>query len=157
FISFQPAQRANGTGCEYQAIAVTPARTGEPGRECSRDGHAAGIVVGERRMAYVREHQYFIAAGPRQEPLPVRQRSHGKATTDFRSIHPIDPTFKVRCPETESPITLVIAGAIRNPIRILGRYMQMRTQLPQLQRLRNWFRIADQMKIVCLEVDDLCA
>ncbi len=153
-IAREPGDRTDGARGKYETIAQPPWRSRKGGSQLGRDGHPTGIVVGKRRMADVGGDQDLSRRSSRQIALRVAQAPRGEAGIDADLVAILAQRLQIPVPQTEAPGGAVVAGAIRDPVRMLGHAVQVWPQLGERHRLPHRHRVAHHMQIGLLEIDD---
>src|SRR5438128_803725 len=156
-IALEPAQRADGAGRENDPVAVAPRFLRQPRGEPRCDGHAARIVVGKRRVTDVREEKHFFARASRQEELAVAERAALERALDPDVVLAVAQRIEIAPAQTETPVALVVASPVGNPVRIRLVHVQVRLELLQSELALERLGVTDEVQIVLLKIHDPAA
>src|SRR5262245_31226467 len=105
-------------------------------------------------MAHVGEEQHLLARAPGDGEVPVGERPGREGTADLDAVATVDQRRTLARTQAETPAALVVARAIGNPLGPVGAHVQAGRELLERQGRVYRLRVADDVQIVRLEVDD---
>lgn len=99
-------------------------------------------------------NQHFILTPPRQHYFSVCEMPLGQRGIDTHVVLFVRQAEQLMVTETEPPALLVVGGPVGNPVRMVGKCMQVLLQLGEAHSSAYGAAIPDYMEVRLQEVDN---
>src|SRR5690606_26966134 len=121
--------RANLGGHEQESVGVPPAHPDQAPGELSRNNDSGQVVVGERRVTYMRGYQHLIGRLTWQTALPVREIAVAQSGVDTHLILTVRHRLQLSMTQREGPVLPEVGSPEGNKIWLIRKRIQVRFQL----------------------------
>src|ERR1700730_13675439 len=105
-------------------------------------------------MTDIGREQYLAAAAACYDEVGIGQRARSQGGVDLDVIAAGRERFPLGMRQAEPPAPCVIGGDIGNGVGLVWQRIEMLLQLGELDDLVHRLRIADNVQVVALKIDD---
>ena len=153
-VAVQPGERADRARGEQKAVGVAQRAVEELAREHRRDRDPGEVVVGERGVADVGRDEDLARALALDLELRVGEVAGLERGVDDHLVVARLELSQLVVRQAEAPGAVVVGGAIRDQVRVVGKRVQALAQGVERQRRADGLAVGDDVEGRIGNVDD---